>query len=187
MTIDAGGPALPNCGAAADPDAGRCPYCRARLATASCPSCFTLGFAGAADRHKCGTRRVRRRAEAPRSRVHRARRSCSWSRPGRWRCSNAVRATAYGRISGTVIDVCRGHDAFLDAGELHEIVSFRPARRPRTRQVATPGRDPRRGTAAAGPRAARTPGIPSGRIADDAQRLARTASLACWKWSGGIR
>ncbi len=30
----------------------------------------------------------------------------------------------FGRISGTVIDVCRGHGAFLDAGELHEIVSF---------------------------------------------------------------
>src|SRR6187397_2244818 len=59
MTIDAGGLHCPNCGAAADPDAGRCPYCRARLATISCPSCFTLGFAGAAFCHKCGTRRVR--------------------------------------------------------------------------------------------------------------------------------
>ena len=34
----------PNCGAAADPQAARCPYCRARLATVSCPQCFALMF-----------------------------------------------------------------------------------------------------------------------------------------------
>ncbi len=30
----------------------------------------------------------------------------------------------FGRISGTVIDVCRGHGVFLDAGELHAIATF---------------------------------------------------------------
>ena len=30
----------------------------------------------------------------------------------------------FGRLSGTIIDVCRGHGAFLDAGELHAIVTF---------------------------------------------------------------
>ena len=30
----------------------------------------------------------------------------------------------FGRLSGTVIDVCRGHGTFLDAGELHRIVTF---------------------------------------------------------------
>jgi hypothetical protein len=30
----------------------------------------------------------------------------------------------FGRISGTVVDVCRGHGTFLDAGELHAIVVF---------------------------------------------------------------
>ena len=30
----------------------------------------------------------------------------------------------FGRVSGTVIDVCRGHGTFLDAGELHAIASF---------------------------------------------------------------
>ena len=59
MNPDASSLHCPNCGAAADPDAGRCPYCRARLATVSCPSCFTLGFAGAAFCHKCGARRTR--------------------------------------------------------------------------------------------------------------------------------
>ena len=27
-------------------------------------------------------------------------------------------------MSGAVIDVCRGHGTFLDAGELHQIVTF---------------------------------------------------------------
>ena len=30
----------------------------------------------------------------------------------------------FGRLSGTVVDVCKGHGTFLDAGELHAIVSF---------------------------------------------------------------
>ena len=30
----------------------------------------------------------------------------------------------FGRLSGTVVDVCKGHGTFLDAGELHLIVSF---------------------------------------------------------------
>lgn len=30
----------------------------------------------------------------------------------------------FGRVSGTVIDLCRGHGAFLDAGELHAIATF---------------------------------------------------------------
>jgi hypothetical protein len=30
----------------------------------------------------------------------------------------------FGRVSGTVIDVCKGHGTFLDAGELHLIVTF---------------------------------------------------------------
>jgi hypothetical protein len=30
----------------------------------------------------------------------------------------------FGRLSGTVVDVCKGHGTFLDEGELHLIVSF---------------------------------------------------------------
>jgi hypothetical protein len=30
----------------------------------------------------------------------------------------------FGRVSGTVVDVCKGHGTFLDAGELHAIVQF---------------------------------------------------------------
>ena len=30
----------------------------------------------------------------------------------------------FAKISGTVVDVCKGHGTFLDAGELHRIVVF---------------------------------------------------------------
>jgi hypothetical protein len=30
----------------------------------------------------------------------------------------------FGRLSGTIVDVCRGHGTFVDAGELHAIVTF---------------------------------------------------------------
>lgn len=30
----------------------------------------------------------------------------------------------FGRLSGTVVDVCRGHGTFLDRGELHQVVRF---------------------------------------------------------------
>ena len=30
----------------------------------------------------------------------------------------------FGRLSGTIVDVCRGHGTFLDKGELHRIVRF---------------------------------------------------------------
>ena len=30
----------------------------------------------------------------------------------------------FGRLSGTIVDVCRGHGTFLDTGELHAVVTF---------------------------------------------------------------
>jgi hypothetical protein len=30
----------------------------------------------------------------------------------------------FGRLSGTIVDVCRGHGTFLDRGELHQVVQF---------------------------------------------------------------
>jgi hypothetical protein len=30
----------------------------------------------------------------------------------------------FGRLSGTIVDVCRGHGTFLDRGELHQVVDF---------------------------------------------------------------
>ena len=40
------------------------------------------------------------------------------------RCGKMMNRVNFGKLSGAVIDVCRGHGAFLDAGELHQIVTF---------------------------------------------------------------
>jgi len=39
-------------------------------------------------------------------------------------CAKMMNRLNFGRLSGTVVDVCKGHGTFLDAGELHAIVSF---------------------------------------------------------------
>jgi Zn-finger nucleic acid-binding protein len=39
-------------------------------------------------------------------------------------CGKMMNRVNFGRVSGTVIDVCRGHGTFLDAGELHAIAAF---------------------------------------------------------------
>jgi len=39
-------------------------------------------------------------------------------------CGKMMNRLNFGRLSGTVVDVCKGHGTFLDAGELHAIVSF---------------------------------------------------------------
>ena len=167
----------PGCGAAADPDAGRCGYCRARLATVSCPSCFARIFDGAAFCPACGARRTRTETggegtscpgcqsvmtlvevgETPilecrgcdaawvdrdvfealcASREARAAvlPSLHAATPNRalpkvqyrkcLRCGSMMNRVNFGRLSGTIVDTCRGHGVFLDAGELHAIVTF---------------------------------------------------------------
>ncbi|HWK11127.1 MAG TPA: zinc ribbon domain-containing protein [Vicinamibacterales bacterium] len=39
-------------------------------------------------------------------------------------CGRMMNRVNFARISGTVADVCKGHGTFLDAGELHQIVTF---------------------------------------------------------------
>jgi Zn-finger nucleic acid-binding protein len=39
-------------------------------------------------------------------------------------CGKMMNRLNFGRLSGTVVDVCKGHGTFLDAGELHLIVKF---------------------------------------------------------------
>lgn len=166
----------PNCGAAVDPDVGRCPYCRARLATLSCPSCFALMFETAEFCQTCGKRRARAEAgeaggrcpgcQEPLQRVdleattllecgscdgvwidavaferlcsdRAAQASVLHRFPGttapraervRYRpcvqCGKMMNRVNFGKLSGTVVDVCRGHGTFLDAGELHRIIDF---------------------------------------------------------------
>ncbi len=177
MVRDASSLHCPNCGAAADPNVGRCPYCQARLATVSCPACFALMFDGAAFCPKCGTARARRQAddagatcpackgaleqiqigsttilecnacdgvwvdadvferlcadrESQAAILHRlSNRTPSASaervryRPC-LRCTKMMNRVNFGKHSGAVVDVCRGHGTFLDAGELHQIVTF---------------------------------------------------------------
>lgn len=171
---DARGLHCPNCGAAADPDAGRCPYCKARLATVSCPACFALMFDGSAYCPQCGAPRSRQEAgdaaakcpacsgdllkvdvgkttllecakcdgawldaaafealcadgEAQAAVLHRyagrgeAARSVIKYRPC-LRCGKMMNRVNFGRLSGTIVDVCRGHGTYLDAGELHQVV-----------------------------------------------------------------
>jgi Zn-finger nucleic acid-binding protein len=40
------------------------------------------------------------------------------------RCGKMMNRVNFARLSGTIVDVCRGHGTFLDAGELHQIVAF---------------------------------------------------------------
>jgi Zn-finger nucleic acid-binding protein len=189
--MDASSLHCPNCGAAADPEARRCPYCQARLATVSCPSCFALLFDGAAYCPKCGVRRTRsdetaeaatcaacdasmRRVqigdtallecdrcdaiwmdaaaferlcanrEAQAAVLHRfAERTTIAPATVRYRkcltCGKMMNRVNFGRVSGTVVDVCKGHGTFLDAGELHAIVTFIQSGgldRARERQIA---------------------------------------------------
>ena len=39
-------------------------------------------------------------------------------------CGKMMNRINFGRLSGTVVDVCKGHGTFMDAGELHAIVTF---------------------------------------------------------------
>jgi Zn-finger nucleic acid-binding protein len=39
-------------------------------------------------------------------------------------CGTIMNRLNFGRLSGTIVDVCRGHGTFMDAGELHAIVRF---------------------------------------------------------------
>jgi Zn-finger nucleic acid-binding protein len=177
MTAEASSLHCPNCGAAVDPDARRCPYCKAQLATVSCPSCFALMFDGAKFCPACGTERARSVDPAAAALTCPACKgtmaplrvgttdlfecgSCDglwvdaatfehlctnaddqaavlhqFSTPGsekpapvRYRkcarCTQLMNRVNFGRLSGVIVDACRGHGTYLDAGELHRIVAF---------------------------------------------------------------
>lgn len=167
----------PNCGAPAEPDRPRCAYCRARLATVACASCYAAMFEGTAFCPRCGAPRTRREAQPSDARcpgcratlssvqvgsvallecaacdgvwldaadfervctdgetraavVHRHPAGPSPIAAGRIRyrpcvrCGRMMNRVNFARLSGTIVDVCRGHGTFLDAGELHAIVTF---------------------------------------------------------------
>ncbi|HET7694587.1 MAG TPA: zinc ribbon domain-containing protein [Vicinamibacterales bacterium] len=184
MAPDARALHCPNCGGPAGPGDAACRYCKAALATVSCPSCFALMFDGAVYCPSCGARRARTSAserhapcpackgvmreleigdtvllecerchaawvdaktfehicasnEAQAAVLHRwtegERSPGAAAKPGteagvRYRkcvaCGTMMNRLNFGRLSGTIVDVCRGHGTFLDAGELHRIVRF---------------------------------------------------------------
>lgn len=181
MGSDARALHCPNCGGPAGPGDAACRYCRAALATVSCPTCFALMFEGAVYCPACGTRRSRtagsdRHAPCPSCQGttrgtmrdlqvgDTAMLECEQCRavwvdaatfehicasgetqaavlhqwPGqapvdtrgevRYRkcvaCGTMMNRLNFGRLSGTIVDVCRGHGTLLDAGELHRVVRF---------------------------------------------------------------
>jgi Zn-finger nucleic acid-binding protein len=177
MAPDASSLHCPNCGAAVQTDAARCPYCRARLAAVSCPSCFSPMFAGARFCEKCGEERARLERDDTAARcsacgntlqevtvgsttmlecgscdgmwvdadvferlcADRASQAAVLHHVGRTgstgavqpvkyrpclRCGKMMNRVNFGKLSGAVVDVCKGHGTFMDAGELHQIVAF---------------------------------------------------------------
>jgi Zn-finger nucleic acid-binding protein len=40
------------------------------------------------------------------------------------RCGKLMNRVNFGVVSGTIVDVCKGHGTFLDQGELHRVVQF---------------------------------------------------------------
>lgn len=40
------------------------------------------------------------------------------------RCGKLMNRVNFGLVSGTIVDVCKGHGTFLDRGELHHVVQF---------------------------------------------------------------
>ena len=116
---------------------GRCPYCRARLATVSCPSCFALMFDGAAFCPKCGaagvragTRRVGAACPACRSELQRV------------------------DVGATPLLECAACDGvWVDADEFERICAEREAQAAVLHRLSTPARRRSHGPRAATARA----------------------------------
>jgi Zn-finger nucleic acid-binding protein len=95
------------------------------LAFLECAACDGV-WVEASDFERICVEREARAAVLERSRPHQAEKS---RRPAvHYRpcvvCGKMMNRVNFGRISGTVIDICRGHGVFLDAGELHAIATF---------------------------------------------------------------
>jgi Zn-finger nucleic acid-binding protein len=128
----------PSCGArraraAGSPAQAPCPSCRGVMhdvqvgetALLECERCRAMWIDAATFEHVCASR------EAQAAVLHQwgsAPRAAATGAPIRYRkcvaCGKMMNRLNFGRLSGTVVDVCRGHGTFLDAGELHRIVEF---------------------------------------------------------------
>ena len=112
----------------------KCPGCGAALAFVAigavplveCGACDGVWVAAEAFEQLCADREaqaaVLHRAAARTAGAVKAERKLRY-RPCP-RCGKMMNRINFGRISGAVVDVCRAHGTFLDAGELQQIAAF---------------------------------------------------------------
>ena len=115
----------------AEPASAPCPGCRGSLHAVSvgdvgileCTECDGLWLDAAAFERICADREAQAavihggepRAPGIEKRV--SYRPCV-------RCGTMMNRVNFARLSGTIVDVCKGHGTFLDAGELQAVVNF---------------------------------------------------------------
>lgn len=111
---------------------GRCPKCRNTLQQVTigsaslleCPACDGVWLDAGAFERICAD------GESQAAVLHRwtPRANPIAAEPVRYRpcvqCGKMMNRINFGRFSGTIVDVCRGHGTFLDTGELHAVVTF---------------------------------------------------------------
>ena len=113
------------------PARASCPGCRTQMAEIAvgdtsmleCPRCRGTWVDAPTFEHICASHEaqaavIHHTAPAP------AQASVEFSYRKCVACGTMMNRLNFGRLSGTVVDVCRGHGTFLDAGELHAIVRF---------------------------------------------------------------
>jgi Zn-finger nucleic acid-binding protein len=136
----AGSRFCPHCGVARSrieedaPTSSRCPSCKAAMTWISvggidlleCPACDGTWIEAATFERLCADRETQSavlhtgadrppRPEVRLDRIHY--RPCL-------RCGKLMNRVNFGLVSGTVVDVCKGHGTFLDRGELHQVAQF---------------------------------------------------------------
>jgi Zn-finger nucleic acid-binding protein len=134
----------PSCGAArsrteeSQPHATKCPSCRGdmhwirigEVDLLECAACDGTWIEAAAFDRMCTERE--RQAAIARTAIELKDSSAAAGKaataPVRYRpcpqCGKMMNRQNFGRLSGTIVDVCNGHGTFLDRGELHQIVKF---------------------------------------------------------------
>ena len=127
----------PSCGArrartAASERHAPCPACRGTMrdvqvgdtAMLECERCHAIWIDAATFEHVCANQ------EAQGAVLHTwaAQPRVKAAAPVQYRkcvaCGTIMNRLNFSRLSGTIVDVCRGHGTFLDAGELHAVVRF---------------------------------------------------------------
>jgi Zn-finger nucleic acid-binding protein len=130
----------PSCGAArsrseeAQPHTTRCPACRGSMHWVrvgdvdllECASCDGTWIEADAFERLCAQREhqaavLQRKPTAVRPVVPSGGRVRYRPCP---QCKKMMNRLNFGRLSGAIVDVCKGHGTFLDRGELHQVMQF---------------------------------------------------------------